>query len=100
MRDCRFSGGIGRNIVATVEEWGKGALIEDGDDAAILQVKLGIHDHVQIDVQSASGLGLLGDLDCNTSAGVLYATPVAVEPIVITRPQVQPQPVLTGQELA
>ena len=87
-------------MIAEWREWGKGALIKDGDDAAILQVKLGIHDHVQIDVQSASGLGLLGDLDGNTFAGVLYATPVAVELIVITRPQVQPQAVLTGKILA
>ena len=87
-------------MIAEWGEWGKSDLIEDGDDAAILQVKLGIHDHVQIDVQSASGLSLLGDLNGNTFAGVLYATPVAVELIVITRPKVQPQAVLTGKILA
>ena len=87
-------------MIAEWGDWGKSDLIEDGDDAAILQVKLGIHDHVQIDVQSTGGLSLLGDLDGNTFAGVLYATPVAVELIVIARPQVQPQAVLTGQVLA
>ena len=84
-------------MIAEWEVWGR--LIQDGSDAAILHVKLGIHDDEQVDVQSAGGFGLLADLNGNTFAGVLYATPCAVELVVVRGPEVQPQGVLGCQVL-
>ena len=50
----------------TNAEWvlmGRSQLIDGGDKAAIFNIKLGIHDDVEIDVQSADRFCCLSQLD-------------------------------------
>ena len=66
---------------------------------AIFEVQLGIHDDVQIDVQSAGRLCRLSQLDGHSFARILYAAATAMKPVIIGCPEVKPQSELGGQEL-
>ena len=85
-----------------VAEWavcGK-RLISRCDEPAIFNIELRIHDDKQIDVQSASRLCLLRDLDRNAFAGIFNAATAAMKAVIIACPEVKPQGVLAGQELS
>ena len=56
------------------------ALVRSLDEAAILEVKLCIHDDVYMNVQRTGRLGLLLDLDCHLFA---YSAAVTMEPVII-----------------
>ena len=65
----------------------------------IFEVQLGIHDDVQIDVQSAGRLCRLSQLDGHSFDRILYAAATAMKPGIIGCPEVKPQSELGGQEL-
>ena len=79
---------------------GRSWLIDGGDEPAIFEVQLGIHEDVEIDVQSAGrSFCCLSQLDCDPFAGILYATATAMKPVIIGCHEVKPQSELGGQEL-
>ena len=82
----------------TIAEWaplGRRWLINSWDEPAIFEVQLGVHDDVEIDVQSADRLCRLSQLDGHSFARILYA----MKPVIIGCPEIKPQSELGGQEL-
>ena len=59
-----------------------------------------IHDDKKIDVQSASRLCLLLDLDRNAFAGIFHAATATMKAVIIACPEVKSQGVLAGQEFS
>ena len=86
----------------TIAEWaplGRRWLINSWDEPAIFEVQLGVHDDVQIDVQSAGRLCRLSQLDGHSFARIHYAAATAMKQVIIGCPEVKSQSELGGQEL-
>ena len=86
----------------TIAEWaflGRSCLIDGGDEPAIFNIKLGVHDDVEIDVHSAGRFCCLSQLDGPSFAGILYVAAV-MKPVIIGCREVEPQGVFACQKFS
>ena len=58
-----------------------------------------VHKDVQVDVQCACRLRRFCDLDRHTLRRIFYAPAIAVKPVVVARPEVEPHGVFGSQKV-
>lgn len=78
-----------------------GKPVDRADESAILDVELGIHDYLKVQIQRIGGFLLLGNLDSYTFPQPFSThRPIIVEIVFVNRPEVKPHSILAGQKLS